>query len=122
MATKSKLTQSVDRGDRYGPEARDKSRRVQTLYRALLASHGTGPSRTVVEAQCLKVAELVAGAEALRAALLASESPSAALINSVTRLKSTAARAERALDKLAPPKTDADAWAEAWEKSQQGSE
>ena len=50
---------------------------------------------------------------------LKTEEPTPALINSITRLESTAARAERALDKLAPAKTEADAWAEAWRKSQQ---
>jgi hypothetical protein len=53
------------------------------------------------------VAELQAGCETLRLKMK-TEQPTPALINSITRLESTAARAERALFKIAPPKTDTD--------------
>jgi hypothetical protein len=122
MATKSNLTRSIEKGDRYGRDGRDNARRVQALYRALRASHGPGLSRTQTEAACLRVAELQTLAESLRRKLLAMEEPTDAMINAVTRAESTAARAGRVLDKLAPPKTQADKWAEAWERAQQGDE
>ena len=118
MATKSKLTRTVEKQDRYGRENRDNARRVHLLYRSLLASHGAGTNRAVTESHCLRVAELTIIAENLRAMLLATAEPTDAMTNSVTRAESTAARAARVLEKLAPPKTEADKWAEAWQRSQ----
>lgn len=120
MPTKSGLTKAVEKGDRYGGEGRDNARRVRVIYRALRASHGTGRSRAETEVHCLRVAELQVLAENLRRALLATKEPTDAAINGVTRAESTAARAGRVLDALAPPKTAADKWAEAWEQAQQG--
>jgi outer membrane murein-binding lipoprotein Lpp len=120
MATKSNLTKSVEKGDRYGRDGRENARRVRVLYRALRTSHGAGRSRAETEAHCLKVSELTIAAENLRAKLLATAEPTDAMINAVTRAESTASRAGRVLDKLAPPKTENDRWAEAWERAQEG--
>lgn len=118
MATTSSLTKAVEKGDRYGRDGRDNARRVRVLYRALRISHGAGRSRAETEAHCLKVSELTVASENLRAMLLATAEPTDATINAVTRSESTAARAARVLDKLAPPKTDADKMAEVWRADQ----
>lgn len=97
--------------DRLSPRTRD-------LFLDLMSRHG--PGSLWVESQCLKLAELTASAENLRARL-ATEEPSPALINSVTRLESTARRAAVDLAKLSPPKADdpASAFAEAWRLDQE---
>jgi hypothetical protein len=98
---------------RLSPRARD-------VFQGLVRQIGRDRVNIVVETHALRVAELTTAAETLREQLLATtEAPSASLINSITRLESTAARAERALFKLAPPKTAADRWAEAWQQAQQ---
>jgi hypothetical protein len=116
MPTKSSLTKAVERCDRYGHDGRDNARRVRTLYRSMRAAHGTGPSPAETEAACLGVAELKILAENLRRTLLATKEPSDAAINGATRAESTAARAQRALDKMAPPKTAADRQAEVFKE------
>jgi hypothetical protein len=98
MVTKSNLTRSVERGDRY--ERQCAAKRVRLLYRNLIAQHGAGQNRALIEAACLRVAELTAAGEDLRAKLLATTEPSDALINSITRLESTQRRAALDLTKL----------------------
>jgi hypothetical protein len=120
VPTKSSLTKAVEKADRYGHDGRDNARRVRVLYRALRTSHGVGRSRAETEALCLKVAELTVAAENIRAMLLAIAEPNDAIINDVTRMEGAMARAAQRLDKLAPPKTAADKWAEEWEQAQQG--
>jgi hypothetical protein len=120
VATNSTLTKRVEKADRYGHDGQDNARRVRMIYRALKASHGTGRSRAETELHCLKVAELQVLAENLRRTLLATKEPTDAAISGAVRAESTAARAARVLDEIAPPKTAADKWAEAWEQAQQG--
>jgi hypothetical protein len=91
---------------------------ARDLFQGLVRQIGRDRVDITIEAHCLKVAELMAACEALRAKT--TEEPTPALVNSVTRLESTAARAGRALAKLAPPKSEADAFAEAWERAQRG--
>jgi hypothetical protein len=81
------------------------SDRARDLFRGLVRKIGRDRVDIVVEAHILEVAELKAACEALRLQMT-TEVPTAALINSVTRLASTTARAERALFKAVPPKKD----------------
>jgi hypothetical protein len=92
MATKSSLTRSVERGDRYGGD-QSAARRVRLLYRNLLARYGAGQNRALIEAACLRIAELTIAAETLRAQLLATNEPDSGLVNGVTRMESTIRRA-----------------------------
>jgi hypothetical protein len=91
MATKSSLTRSVERGDRYGGD-QNTAKRVRLLYRNLLAQYGTGQNRALVETACLRIAELTIASETLRARLLATSEPDSALVNAVTRMESTLRR------------------------------
>jgi hypothetical protein len=78
--------------------------RSRELFNGLVRRIGRGRIDIIVEAHCLKVAELQAGCEDLRLRMATAE-PDAVLVNSITRLESTTARAERALFKAVPPKT-----------------
>lgn len=77
--------------------------RARDLFNGLVRKIGRGRIDIITEAHCLKVAELQAGCEALRLKMQTAE-PDASLVNSITRLESTAARAERALFQAVPPK------------------
>ena len=79
--------------------------RSRDLFNGLVRKIGRDRIDIIIELHCLKVAELQAGCETLRLKMATAE-PDAALINSITRLESTAARAERALFKAVPPKTE----------------
>jgi hypothetical protein len=79
--------------------------RARSLFNGLVRQIGRDRVDIVVETHALRVAELTAAAETLRAQLATTAAPTPALVNSVTRLESTAARAERALAKIAPAKT-----------------
>jgi hypothetical protein len=96
------------------PEIRERSAfikgrlsvRAMDLFNGLVRKIGRGRLDIHTEMHAVKVAELQAGCEALRLMMKTAE-PSAELINSITRLESTAARAERALFKAVPPKAEA---------------
>ena len=92
MATKSALTRSVERGDRYGDD-QAAAKRVRLLYRNLVAKYGAGQNRALAETACLRIAELSIACETLRARLLVETEPNDALVNSVTRLEFTVRRA-----------------------------
>jgi hypothetical protein len=79
--------------------------RAQHLFAGLVRKIGRGRLDIIVEMHALKVAELQAGCEALRLQMNGAQ-PSPELINSITRLESTAARAERSLWKTVPAKAD----------------
>jgi hypothetical protein len=79
--------------------------RAADLFNGLVRKIGRSRLDVVTEMHALTVAELRAGCEALRLQMKTTE-PSAELINSITRLQSTADRAERALWKAVPPKTE----------------
>jgi hypothetical protein len=70
------------------------ARRVRDLYVAYLHRLGEGPHDPIVEASALRAAELATICEGLRARALAGEDVDA---NDITRLESTANRAERAM-------------------------
>ena len=74
--------------------AKATARRVRDLYSAFLGRLGPGPHDPVVEAAALRAAELATLCEGLRARALAGEEIDA---NDITRLESTANRAERAM-------------------------
>ena len=79
-----------------------RGRRVRDLFEGFLARVGTDAD-IVTKAHCLRVAELIAIAEETRAMTTGTElKPD--MINAVTRIESTAARAERALLKAVPAK------------------
>jgi hypothetical protein len=80
--------------------------RARVLFRGLITRIGRDQVDITVEGHVLRVAELTAACEALRLDLSKGAQPTPALINSVTRLESTAARAERALFKIAPDKAE----------------
>jgi hypothetical protein len=90
---------------RYGPSGRANARRVRDLYRAHLAQIGKGPFDPLTEARALRAAELEVICEDLRAKALAGEPFDP---NAITRLESTANRAERSLIDAAPADTTAD--------------
>jgi hypothetical protein len=92
MATKSNLTRSVERGDRYGDD-QGAAKRVRLLFRNLLAKYGAGQNRALAETACLRIAELTIASETLRARLLATTDPDDGLVNAVTRMESTIRRA-----------------------------
>jgi hypothetical protein len=88
--------------------------RVRDLFLDLMAGREVG---TFVESQCLKVAELQAAAEGLRARLeTADQNPETdaktivALVNAMTRTESTARRAAADLGKAAPDKPHVPFW------------
>jgi hypothetical protein len=81
------------------------SDRAMDLFNRLTRKIGRGRLDIHTEMHAIKVAELQAGCEALRLMMKTTE-PSAELINSITRLESTTARAERALFKAVPPKAE----------------
>lgn len=85
--------------DRYGSTGRATVRRVRDLYRAHLARFGDGPHDPVTEAHALRAAELAVLCEDMRAKALAGEPIDP---NDITRLESTANRAEKALLKTGP--------------------
>jgi hypothetical protein len=93
--SRSRVTNSPasNRGDR---SKKATTRRVRDLYTAFLARLGAGPHDEITQAGALRWAELTAICEVLRARALAGENIDS---NSITRLESTAARAERALVK-----------------------
>jgi hypothetical protein len=70
------------------------ARRVRDLFSAYLGRLGPGPHDPIVEASALRAAELATICEGLRARALAGEDVDA---NDITRLESTANRAERAM-------------------------
>jgi hypothetical protein len=79
--------------------------RARDLFNGLLRKIGRDRVDIIIESHALKVAELQAGCEVLRLKMKTAE-PTDALINSITRLESTAARAERGLFKAVPPKAE----------------
>ncbi len=88
--------------------------RVRDLFLDLMAGREAG---TFVESQCLKVAELTAAAEGLRARLeTADQDPATcaktivALVNAVTRTESTARRASVDLGTAEPDKPHVPFW------------
>jgi hypothetical protein len=74
--------------------AKATARRVRDLYEGYLDRVGPGPHDPIVEAAALRAAELATICEGLRARALAGEDIDA---NNITRLESTANRAERTL-------------------------
>lgn len=87
-----------------------RGRRIRDLFRGFLARLGTDAD-VITQSHCLRVAELIAIAEELRTRATGEElRPD--LINAITRIESTAARAERTLLKGAPDAADAAAKAE----------
>jgi hypothetical protein len=91
------------------------ARRVRDLYSAYLERLGPGPHDHVIEAGALRWAELTAICEVLRARALAGEDIDA---NAITRLESTANRAERAIVTGADA-SKRDPIAEAWAAAQE---
>jgi hypothetical protein len=91
-----------NRGDR---SSKATARRVRDLYIAFLARLGHGPHDEITQAGALRWAELTAICEVLRSRALAGEEIDA---NSITRLESTAARAERAMTKGINKQDDGD--------------
>jgi hypothetical protein len=85
-----------------------RGRRIRDLFKGLLARVGAGPHDVVTEAHALRVAELVVACEDIRAGL-AGKVLDVGQVNAITRLESTAARAERAFLKAAPVDTTATA-------------
>jgi hypothetical protein len=79
--------------------------RTRILFNGFLRKIGRDRIDVTVEADCLRVAELQVGCEILRLKMQ-TEQPTPALVNSITRLESTSARAERALFKVVPPKAE----------------
>jgi chlorite dismutase len=79
--------------------------RAEIIFNGYIRAIGRARVDVIVEVHALKVAELQAGCETLRLKMKDAE-PSETLINSITRLESTAARAERALFKAVPPKAE----------------
>jgi len=77
-----------------------RGRRVRDLFQGFLARVGIDAD-IVTKSHCLRVSELIAIAEELRAKA-SGEELRPDMINAVTRIESTAARAERALLKDAP--------------------
>jgi hypothetical protein len=80
--------------------------RVRDLFVGLMRQIDPAGLTPKIEADALRVAELTVAAENLRETLLATAEADAALINSVTRLESTARRASIDLGKVAPLKAD----------------
>ncbi len=78
-----------------------------------MRQRGPGPQGAYLESQCLRVAELTATAETLRAELDkrkdSGEAPTAAQITAVVRIEGVARRAAADLLKMAPPKSEDDA-------------
>ena len=96
---------------RLSPRARD-------LFDDLMSQRGPGPHGVYIESQCLRVAELTATAENLRADLdlrqKGGEVPTAAQITAVVRIEGVARRAAGDLAKLAPPKSQQAPTMEEW--------
>jgi hypothetical protein len=90
---------------RLSPRARD-------LFDDLIRQRGAGPHGAYLESQCLRVAELTATAETLRAELDkrkdGGEAPTAAQITAVVRIEGVARRAAADLLKMAPAKSEDD--------------
>ena len=97
--------------------AKATARRVRDLYAAYLERLGPGPHDPIVEAAALRAAELSTICEGLRARALAGEDVDA---NDITRLESTAARAERGMVKGAEVVADDGFdWAKLQEQAEQ---
>lgn len=102
--------------NRPGRSAAATGRRVRDLYVAYLERVGRS-SDPIVQAQALRAAELTALCESLRARALAGETFDT---NDLTRLESTANRAERALVKgAADTADDGPDWVELQEQALQ---
>ena len=87
----------AERAARKSPQGR----RVRLLFKTYLSRLGPGPHDHVIQAGAIRAAELMVMCEDLRAKALAGESVG---VNDVTRLESTARRAEADLfGKVQPP-------------------
>jgi hypothetical protein len=97
MTAKQGRSRTTNRppSNRPGRSVKATARRVRDLYEAYLDRTG-GTADPILQAQALRAAELTALCESLRARALAGEQFDT---NDLTRLESTAARAERALVK-----------------------
>jgi hypothetical protein len=98
-----------------GRSTKATARRVRDLFTAYLERLGPGPHDPVIEAGALRWAELTAICETLRAKALAGADIDA---NDITRLESTANRAERAIITGADA-SKRDPVAEAWAAAQE---
>jgi hypothetical protein len=87
----------AERASRKTPQGR----RVRALFNAFLSRLGSGPHDHVIQAGAMRAAELLVLCEDLRARALAGEGIG---VNDITRLESTARRAEADLfGKVEPP-------------------
>lgn len=83
------------------PNSTKRGRRVRFLFNTYLSRLGPGPHDHVIQAGCIRAAELMVMCEDLRAKALAGDGVG---VNDITRLESTARRAEADLfGKVQPP-------------------